>query len=317
MKPLISIIVPLYNEEIVFSVLIERIENLIRSFSFPIEVVLIDDGSNDRTAVLMEELGKNKSGYHCIFLSRNFGHQIALSVGLKYANGHDGVMIIDGDLQDPPELLRDFYEMYKLGYDVVYAIRKSRKGNPLKKLMYASFYRLLKQIANIDIPLDCGDFSFISRRVVNILNDMPEESRFLRGIRSWVGFKQIGIEYHREGRLAGSSKYSLKKLFKLGLDGIYNFSEFPIKFISFIGISAIALSVIYFTVTLVKKIVYDLVPTGFTATVFLIIFFAGIQLVSINILGQYILRIFFQVKNRPLFIVKRRIYENVESSEED
>lgn len=305
--PIISIVIPLYNESEIFHALIERISNVINHFEKPIEIVLVDDGSKDNTPLLMKQIALTNNKFHCVFLSRNFGHQLAITAGLSVVRGKEAVMIIDGDLQDPPEMLNKMYNKLSEGYDIVYAIREKRKENWLKKTMYYSFYRILKMIANIEIPVDSGDFSILNRRVVDILNKMPEESRFLRGMRTWVGFKQIGIEYEREERRAGKTKYSLVKLLKLASNGIFNFSELPIKFITKLGIFSILISFIYAGYNIFLKLYYHNVPTGFTALVLLISFFGGVQLVSIGIIGEYVLRIFFQVKGRPLFIIKGRI----------
>jgi len=305
--PEINIIVPLYNEKDNFGMLKERLLKLISSSVCQIEVILVDDGSTDGTAELMHQLSLENTNFHSIFLSRNFGHQLALTAGLKHVNASDAVMIMDGDLQDPPELFEKIYDVYKQGFDVVYAVRSSRKGSMPYKLAYHMFYRILKRFSYIDIPLDSGDFSLISRRVVNHINSMPEESRFLRGMRSWVGFRQTGFLYDRESRKTGSSKYSLMKLISLGLNGIFNFSKYPIRFTMALGIVALLVSSIYFIITLFKKLFIGDVPTGFTALLFAIILFGGLQLIAIGIIGEYILRIFFQVKNRPLFIIKERI----------
>jgi glycosyltransferase involved in cell wall biosynthesis len=309
MNPSISIVVPLFNESDTFPFLVERLNKIIRSSAVPIEVVLVDDGSTDNTAVMMELLAMQDGNYQSIFLARNYGHQTALTAGLQYARATEAIMIIDGDLQDPPELLFQFYEFYKKGYDVIYAVRKKRKESFLKRLSYKVFYRILKRIFYIDIPLDSGDFSLISRRVVNILTKMPEESRYLRGMRTWVGFKQIGVEYDRSERMAGSSKYTFKKLFKLAYNGIFNFSEFPIKFISKLGYFTVLLSLVYLGYTIFKKVVSGNVPEGFTATLVAIILFSGVQLISLGVIGEYLIRIFFQVKGRPLFVVKNVIQE--------
>lgn len=304
---LLSIVVPLYNEKEVFHQLIKRLEQLLNTTDIPIEVVLIDDGSKDDTPLLMRALSLSDARFQSIFLSRNFGHQIAVSAGLLFAKAQDAVLIIDGDLQDPPELLLNFYEYIKQGYDVVYAIRKKRKENWLKRFTYALFYKILSSIAYINIPLDSGDFSLVSRRVVDIINQMPEESRFLRGMRSWVGFNQIGVEYDRSSRAEGESKYTFGKLLSLALNGIFNFSEIPIKFITNLGLITVLASIIYFLITILKKIVYNTVPEGFTALLLAIILFSGVQLISLGVIGEYVLRIYFQVKQRPLFIVKEKI----------
>jgi dolichol-phosphate mannosyltransferase len=306
-NPLVSIVIPLYNESEIFRILVERLNNVIDKFDKSIEIVIIDDGSNDDTPLMMKQIALIDSRYQCVFLSRNFGHQLAITAGLSVARGEDAIMIIDGDLQDPPEMLNELYNKLSEGYDIVYAVRTRRKENWLKKLLYFSFYRILKSLANIEMPLDSGDFSILKRRVVDILNKMPEESRYIRGMRTWVGFKQIGLEYDRNERFAGETKYTFKKLLKLAGNGIFNFSEVPIKFITRLGIVSILISLLYAGYTVYLKLFYHNVPTGFTALVLLITFFGGVQLVSLGIIGEYVLRIFFQVKGRPLFIIKNRI----------
>ncbi len=309
-NPQINIIVPLYNEQDVFESLIQRLNELIRNTPLSIEVILVDDGSKDNTSILMRQLALVDKKFTAVFLSKNFGHQLALTAGFKYVNATDAVLVIDGDLQDPPELLENFYSYYKNGYDVVYAVREKRKESYFKKLAYKYFYKFLKKVSYIDMPLDSGDFSLISRRAVNLLNQMPEESRFIRGMRSWIGFKQIGVCYERQERYAGSSKYSLKKLFALAINGIFNFSEFPVKFLFRIGILSVIVSLCYLGYTLFARFYYHSVPSGFTALLVFIILMGGLQLIALGLLGEYILRIFFQVKNRPLFIVKEIIHNN-------
>ncbi len=272
-----------------------------------IEVVLIDDGSRDGTPDMMRQVALADKRYHCIFLSRNHGHQLALSAGMSAALGSEALFIIDGDLQDPPELLPEFYELLKQGNDVVYAVRQKRKEGFIKKTGYYLFYRLLKSISYIDIPLDSGDFALVSRRVVDIMNKMPEESRYLRGIRSWIGFRQVGYPYERDERAAGESKYSFKQLFRLAYNGIFNFSEFPIKFMTNIGGISIVIALIYFITVLIKKIFFTQVIEGFTSLLFVIILFSGVQLFALGVIGEYVLRIFFQAKQRPLFIIKEEI----------
>lgn len=307
--PQISIVAPLYNEQESFPHLIKRLNAVMDSSTLTIEVVLVDDGSKDLTAQLMRDNALADERYHCVFLSRNHGHQLALTAGLAHARGSEAVMVIDGDLQDPPELLTEFYDYLSKGYDVIYAVRKKRKEGFLKKSAYFLFYRILKSISYIDIPLDSGDFSMISRRVVDIMNKMPEESRYLRGMRTWIGFKQVGVEYERAERQAGESKYSLKLLFRLAYNGIFNFSEFPIKFVSRLGAFAVLVSLLYFFAVLIKKYFFQEVIEGFTSLLFMIIFFSGIQLFALGVIGEYVLRVFFQSKNRPLYIVKETIVD--------
>jgi glycosyltransferase involved in cell wall biosynthesis len=307
-NPQISIVAPLYNESETFPHLIQRLNALMDASPLSIEVVLIDDGSRDRTAELMQALALSDPRYHCVFLSRNHGHQLALSAGMNEARGTEAIMVIDGDLQDPPELLTDFYQLYKEGNDVVYAVRRKRKEGFIKRAGYHLFYRLLRSISYIEIPLDSGDFALVSRRVVDVMNKMPEESRYLRGMRTWVGFKQIGFEYERDERIAGESKYSFKQLFRLAYNGIFNFSEFPIKLLTRLGGTAIAFAMLYFIYNVIKKYVLGQeVPEGFPATLFTIIFFGGMNLFGLGIIGEYVLRIFFQSKGRPLFIIKSKI----------
>jgi len=210
--PQINILVPLYNEEEVFGELVARLSKVMDDSALRIKVILVDDGSLDHTSDLMRELSMKDERYSSVFLSRNFGHQLALTAGLDYVDAAEAVFIIDGDLQDPPELLEEFYPYLKKGYEVIYAVRKKRKEFFLKTCAYNFFYRLLKRMSKFEIPADAGDFSLISRRVVNDMNRMREESRFLRGMRSWVGYKQIGVEYERAERDKGNTKYTLKKL---------------------------------------------------------------------------------------------------------
>ncbi|MEM6318665.1 MAG: glycosyltransferase family 2 protein [Bacteroidota bacterium] len=303
----ISIVVPLYNEEQAFPLLVERLNKLIDAVVYPIEIVLVNDGSSDATPILMKQIALTNAQYQCVFLSRNYGHQIALTAGMSVARGRKAVMVIDGDLQDPPELLPQFYQKIKEGYDVVYGIRKKRKEGLFKRTAYYFFYRLLKKIAGIDLPLDSGDFGMMSRRVVDIMNQMPEQSRYLRGMRAWVGFNQVGVAYERSERVAGSPKYNFRMLLKLAYNGIFNFSDVPIKILTRLGLLAILSSLCYFTYSVIAKYTTDTVPTGFTALLFVIILFGGVQLISIGILGEYIIRMFFQVKNRPIFIIKEKV----------
>nr|WP_026261901.1 glycosyltransferase family 2 protein [Spirosoma panaciterrae] len=304
LEPQISIIAPLYNETESFPYLISRLNAVMEKSPLRIEVVLIDDGSRDNTALLMQQVALTDARYHCVFLSRNYGHQIALTAGIAAARGSEALFIIDGDLQDPPELLTEFYAKYQEGYDVVYAIRKKRKENVLKRTAYAGFYRFMKAISYVDMPLDSGDFSLISRRVADVLNQMPEESRFIRGMRSWIGFKQIGVEYERDARLAGEPKYSFKMLQRLAYNGIFNFSEYPVKIITRLGMLTIGVAMIYLIQTLIKRFVYHDVPQGFTALLFVMVLFSGVQLIALGLIGEYVLRIFFQAKGRPLYVLR-------------
>jgi polyisoprenyl-phosphate glycosyltransferase len=308
-SPEISIVIPLYNEEAVFHKLTERLKNLAQSMEQKIEFVLVNDGSKDATANLMTQLAVNDSLFHCVFLSRNYGHQIAVSAGLQKARGTGAVMIMDGDLQDPPELLTSFYQKIKEGYDVVYAVRKNRKESFLKKLLYKWYYRLQRSVSNFNIPIDSGDFSMMSRRAVDHLNSMPEQSRYLRGMRSWIGFRQYGYEYDRDARAAGNTNYTFKKLFGLAFNGIFNFSEFPVRLITILGVCSIFISLGYLLFTVLKRLFYGGVPEGFTALIFAITLFSGVQLISLGLIGEYVLRIYNEVRKRPLYIVDKSIID--------
>ena len=307
----INIIVPLFNESSVFEELIKRLQHIISTSKLSIEVILIDDGSTDDTANKMKAVSLQNSQIHSLFLSKNFGQQEAIVAGLEHVNATEAVLVMDGDLQDPPELLNEFYPHLKKGYDVVYAIRKKRKESILKKFLYGLFYRLLSLISESKIFIDSGDFSLMSIRVVNQLNQMPEKGKFIRGMRSWVGYKQKGVEYERDERALGKSKYSSRKLMQLALNGVFSFSDFPIRMISRFAIFIISSSLIYFIWVVIKKFFFGNVPDGFTALLFMIILFGGIQLLAIGVIGQYIVRVFFQVKNRPTYILKEKIIKSI------
>ncbi len=313
-SPDVSIVIPLYNESKVFKQLTDRLDAVINSLPFTCEVVLIDDGSKDSTASLIREICLKNANYLGLILSRNHGHQLALSAGLANTRGTKAIMVMDGDLQDPPELIADFYKKLNEGFDVIYAVRRKRKESLLKKLAYWSYYRLQRSVSNFNIPIDSGDFGMISRRVVDHLNNMPEQSRYLRGMRSWVGFKQIGLEYERDARAAGDSSYGFRQLLGLAYNGIFNFSEFPVKFITRTGIYSILLSLIYLGYVVIRKVLYNDVPAGFTTLIIAIILFSGVQLISIGLIGEYVLRIYNQVRNRPLYVVDKKIIDKEEQN---
>ena len=305
--PLISIVVPLYNEERSFNKLIERLTNVLDSLNIPAQAVLVNDGSTDNTPYLMQLLSEKDKRFRSVLLSKNHGHQVAVSAGMYYANGAEAIMIMDGDLQDPPELVSDFYSKLREGYDVIYAIRKNRKENFLLKRAYWIYYRVQRMVSNYNIPIDSGDFCMISKRVRDVMVSMPEQSRYLRGMRSWIGFKQFGFEYERSERHAGKSKYSLKKLLQLAFNGIFNFTEFPIKLIYRLGFTSIIISILYMVYLSWKKIIGAPLPQGYFTLIFAISFFSGIQLISLGLIGEYVYRTYNQVRQRPLFIIDKVI----------
>ncbi|GIW43734.1 MAG: glycosyl transferase [Candidatus Binatia bacterium] len=303
----LSLVVPMYNEEQIVPVFYRRAVAALEQTGVPFEIVFVDDGSQDGTFAALRSLAQRDSRIRVVRFSRNFGHQTAVSAGLHYARGA-AVAVIDGDLQDPPEFVPKLYEKLREGYEVVYAVRRSRKENAFKRAAYRLFYRLLQRLSYIDIPLDSGDFAIMDRRVVDELNRMPERNRFVRGIRAWVGFRQVGLEYDREPRFAGESKYSLSKLFKLAYDGLVSYSFVPLRMVTHFGfaVSAVAFGLILYL--LVLRVVYgERLVTGWTSTVVVILFLGGIQLLSLGILGEYVGRIFDEVKRRPLYVVRETV----------
>lgn len=313
-QPKISIVIPLFNEQAVMPQLIQRLTTVLNSCELSTEIVLIDDGSTDDTRELIRQICLKDPRFMGVFLSRNHGHQLALSAGLKLCRGTEAAMIMDGDLQDPPELILDFYSKISEGYDVIYAVREKRKEGPLKRFLYWAYYRVQRSVTNFNIPLDSGDFGMLSRRALNHLNDMPEQSRYLRGMRSWIGFKQYGYRYERLARAAGETSYTFKQLFALAYNGIFNFSEFPVKFITRMGLYSILISFIYLSYVFIRKILFNDVPAGFTTLIVAIVLFSGVQLISIGLIGEYVLRIYNQVRNRPLYIIDKVISDQKENN---
>lgn len=301
----LSIVVPVFNEAEVLPAFYDRLGAAIAGLPCELEILFVDDGSRDATASILEGLAARDSRVKVLSLTRNFGHQAALSAGLDHATG-DAVVLIDADLQDPPELIRDFHARWKEGYQVVFGRRQRLAEGFLKRRVYHGFYRLLHLLANVEIPVDTGDFSLVDRRVVDTLRALPERTRFLRGLRSWVGLRQTGIEYVRPPRHAGRSKYSLAKLFKLAFDGIVSFSTMPLKLALVAGavISAVGFLLIGVIVYLRLRHSFDL--PGWTSLMVIVLFLGGIQLVTIGIVGEYIARIYEEVKFRPLYLVARR-----------
>jgi polyisoprenyl-phosphate glycosyltransferase len=303
-RPVLSVVIPVYEEEANLPMLYERLTPVMAETEPNYEIIFVDDGSHDHSVEVMRDLAARDPHISVVELSRNFGHQIAISAGLDYAQG-DGVIIMDADLQDPPEVLPQFIAKWRDGHEVVYAIRAQRKEGWFKRGLYALFYRMLQRIANIDIPLDAGDFCIMDRRVVDILNGMPERNRFVRGIRSWVGLDQIGLEYERQSRYAGRVKYSYRRLVYLALDGLISFSFVPLRMITIVGFVISAISILMAISYTIQKVTVGLDPPGFATTIVAIFFLAGIQLITLGVIGEYVGRIFEEVKQRPLYIVRR------------
>lgn len=302
--PVVSIVIPVFDEHENLAVLYQRLVTVLEAAEQRFELVFVDDGSRDGSLGLMRELAAHDARVVVVELARNFGHQVAISAGLDYARG-EAVIVMDADLQDPPEVLPQFIDKWREGHDVVYAIRERRKEGPLKQLAYKAFYRILQRIANIQIPLDSGDFCIMDRKVVDLLVGMPERNRFVRGIRSWVGLDQIGLAYERHARYAGREKYTFSRLVYLALDGLISFSFIPLRAISMLGLTVSALSIFLAIGYAIQKLTAGLNPPGFATTVVAIFFLAGIQLITIGVIGEYVGRIFEEVKRRPLYVVRR------------
>jgi polyisoprenyl-phosphate glycosyltransferase len=307
---MISIVIPIYNEEENLQNLYTRLTNAAPSWKEDYEIVLIDDGSRDSSLTMMRVMAEKDSHVRIIKLSRNFGHQPAISAGIQEAKG-DAIIIMDGDLQDPPEELYRFLDKWREGYEVVYAVRTKRKEGFFKKLAYSSFYRIMAAISDIEIPLDSGDFCVMDRKVVNVLvHDMPEQIRFIRGMRAYAGFKQIGVTYERAERAAGEVKYTLKKLIQLALDGLFGFSSFPLRLSTYLGITIAIPSLIIGVFFLVHRLfgfkVFGHTPEetpGLASLAVGMFFLGGVMLTMLGIIGEYISRIYIEVKKRPFFVI--------------
>jgi glycosyltransferase involved in cell wall biosynthesis len=303
-EPELSVVIPVYNEVDNIPVLYGRLITVLEGANINFEIVFVDDGSGDESVGRLNELRASDKRVVIIELARNFGHQVAITAGLDFARGR-AVAVMDGDLQDPPEVLPKFIAKWREGHDVVYAIREHRKEGWLKRTSYAAFYRVLRRVSNIEIPLDAGDFCVMDRRVVDLLKNMPERSRFVRGIRSWVGFSQVGLPFERHVRHAGTSKYTIGRLMLLALDGLISFSYMPLRIITALGLSVSFLSLFLAVFFFVKKLLYGLSPPGYASVIVSIFFLAGIQLITLGVIGEYVGRIFEEAKRRPMYILRR------------
>jgi polyisoprenyl-phosphate glycosyltransferase len=312
-KFLLSVVVPCFDEEDVILLTYRRLVDVLGGRDFRLQIIFVDDGSGDRTPEMAADLAKGDPRVKTVLLSRNFGHQAAVSAGLANADG-DATVIMDADLQDPPEAVIQMVETWLEGADVVYGIRKKRKESLLKRTGYSVFYRAFQRLSSIDAPIDAGDFSLIDRKVLDVINELPEKNRFFRGLRAWSGFRQAGIEYERNARAAGSSKYSLRKLIGLAKDGIFNFSTVPLTGVFYLGM---LMSILAFATLLLVLIlrVFD-IPIfgmrasdvqGFSTTILTVLLIGGIQLVSTGVLGEYIGRIYNETKNRPSYVIREKI----------
>ena len=305
---LLSVVVPCFNEEdVILETLRQLNETLGSSLSLPYELVFVDDGSRDATLLLLTKAAQTDPRIRAISFSRNFGHQAAVTAGLKFARG-DAIVMIDADLQDPPAVIPRMVAAWERGYDVVYGVRAVRKGETaFKRFSAAMFYRMLQSMSDVEIPVDTGDFRLIDRRVVEVLGSMPERDRFLRGMIAWAGYRQIGLPYEREARFAGESKYPLRKMIKFAIDGVSSFSIGPLRLAIWLGFAAATLSVAMIIYAVIVRLTTDSWVPGWAALFVAVMFMGGVQLLAIGVIGEYVGRLFVQAKARPLFLVDQVI----------
>jgi len=305
--PRICVAIPLYNESEGFPELLRRLTDVLDAIpGGPHEMVFVDDGSADGTFERVAAAAAADRRIVGVSLSRNFGHQAALSAALDHATG-DVVVVMDGDLQDPPEAIPTLIAEYQKGFDVVYARRTARKEGLLLRASYYLFYRMIAILSNVELPLDAGDFGLLSRRVVEEVKAIPERHRYLRGLRSWVGFRQTGVAVERAARAAGKSSYTPAKLLRLAFDGIFAFSMAPLRAAALLGLAAIAGSLIFAAYAVYVKFVLGRSPVGFTALILVLTFFSGVQLLSLGVIGEYLGRVYEETKGRPRYIVDRKV----------
>lgn len=300
-----SIVVPVYNEELVVYESYKRLKKVMDGLDVTYEIIFVNDGSRDKTASIIYEICEKDKNIRLIDFSRNFGHQVAITAGMDYAEG-DAIVVIDADLQDPPEIIPKMIALWKNGYDVVYGKRIERKGDTLfKKITAKIFYRFLKRMTDVDIPVDTGDFRLIDRKVCDALKQVNERNRYIRGIISWLGFKQTGVEFTRDKRFAGETKYPLKKMLKFAFDAITSFSYKPLKLASYCGMTLSFFSFLYLLVVLYLRLFTDQTIQGWASTLAVNLFFNGIVLMILGIIGEYIGRIYDEAKGRPLYVVRQ------------
>jgi dolichol-phosphate mannosyltransferase len=310
----LSVVVPIYNELEVLPQLVERLTRALDGAGAAAwEAILVDDGSADRSFDALRDAHARDPRVKVVRLARNFGHQVAISAGLEHASG-DAVIIMDGDLQDPPELVPEFVRLWRQGWDVVYAVRRTRQEAWIKRAAYQLFYRVLRMLARLDIPLDSGDFCLMDRRVADVVVRMRERNRFVRGLRTWAGFRQTALAYDRDPRAGGAPKYTLRRLVQLALDGIIGFSYFPLRLGTLLGIGAAAVSFFGILFVLYLRLFTDRSIPGFASTAIIILFLGGVQLFTLGLIGEYVGRIYDEVRRRPLFVVRERIGLPEESS---
>ncbi|MGJ4788829.1 glycosyltransferase [Leptospira koniambonensis] len=310
--PLLSLVIPVYNEEKTIPELVKRLRGLLtilkekhRFGKEDTEILFVNDGSRDGTFDVLKKFCESEPGFFLLNLSRNYGHQLAITAGIDTARG-ETVAVMDGDLQDPPEFVADLYAKMSEGYDVVYARRKKREGESFFKLITAHvFYRILKKLTRFEIPIDTGDFRIMSRRVTNVLVSMKEQHRYIRGLIAWIGFRQTGLEYDRDERFDGETKFSVSKMLKFALDGITSFSSAPLKFSSYLGFTSAFFGALYTIYILYLKLFTDNTIQGWTSVMIVALVLGGIQLIALGMIGEYLSRVHDQSKNRPLYVIEK------------
>jgi glycosyltransferase involved in cell wall biosynthesis len=305
MKPVFSFVLPVFNEEETIQETYRRLAGILDSLSEEGEIILVDDGSLDRSLEMMRELRQRDPRVCYLSLARNFGHQIAVTAGLHFARG-DAVVVLDADLQDPPELIPAMVDKWRGGFHVIYAQRTARqREGPAKKLFAYLFYRILRILTDVDIPSDTGDFCLMDRKVVDVLNALPERGRYLRGLRAWIGFRQTAVPFEREPRFAGEVKYTFRKSFGLALNGIVSFSRVPLRLATYLGLLVAGCALIMVVLVIYWRLFHPAAPLiGYTIITAAIFFLAAVQLFCLGILGEYLGRVYEEVKGRPLFTVK-------------
>ena len=303
---MLTIIIPIYNEESILPELRTRLKSAITPLKERWEVILVDDGSRDGSYALMKKIHKEDSHFKLVQLSRNFGHQIAISAALDLSRG-DAVILMDGDLQDPPELFPEMIKRWKAGAQVVFMAKKSRRENILKRAAFRLFYKILRALSSVEIPMHAGNFSLLDRRVVEVMRKMPERHRYISGLRAWAGFSQVQIEYHRDARFAGKPQMSLKRLTQLALDGIFSFSNVPLRGAIYLGLTAALVAFGGGLYVIYEKLFTDKAILGWASTIVSISFLGGLILMTLGIIGEYVGRIYDEVKQRPLYVIREMV----------
>ena len=304
LAPTFSIVAPVYNEAESLPALYPRVKKVMDNTGGTWELILVDDGSVDGSTEIIRQLAREDPCVRPVIFARNFGHQIAVTAGLDYSLGQ-AIVIIDSDLQDPPEVILKMIEKWREGYEVVYAVRSERVGESLfKKLTAALFYRVINRITNVDIPLDTGDFRLLDRKAVDVLNQMREHHRFPRGMSAWVGFRQVGVAYRRSSRYAGETKYPFKKMYRLAIDAVTSFSYFPLQLATYLGFVSAGISTIAIPIVIYLRLTGSQAFFGQATTLIAVLFLGGVQLISLGILGEYVGRLYDEAKGRPLYVIR-------------